>query len=52
MEWLGRAGYRQAGTRELIAVAGNLGRARRVLNLLTGRYLYPARQRWFPGAGG
>jgi hypothetical protein len=58
LDWLGRSAYRAAaegadrGVQELAAVAQAFNRARRVLNVLTGRYLYPARERWFPGAGG
>jgi hypothetical protein len=58
LEWLGRRAYRlalrSAGTpaADLRALAEGFGPARRVLNLLTGRYLYPARERWFPAADG
>lgn len=57
LEWLGRRAYRVAarsGTveRELREVAEAFGRARRVLNVLTGRHLRPRRERWFPSAGG
>lgn len=52
LEWLGRAAYRLAGHEELTAVAEAFSRGRRVLNLLTSRYLCPTRERWFPGAGG
>jgi hypothetical protein len=58
LEWLGRRAYRLAAdsspadAAELLDVAGSFGRARRVLNLLTDRYLYPSRERWFPGTGG
>jgi hypothetical protein len=58
LDWLGRSAYRASaeeadrGVQELAAVAHAFNRARRVLNVLTGRYLYPARERWFPGAGG
>jgi hypothetical protein len=57
LEWLGRRAYRlavRAGTaeRELREVAESFGRARRVLNVLTGRHLHPTRERWFPTAGG
>ena len=57
LEWLGRRAYRLAARaaatsdRELREVAEAFGRARRVLNVLTGRYLYPSRERWFPSAG-
>jgi hypothetical protein len=57
LEWLGRRAYRlaaRAGTaeHELLEVADAFGRARRVLNVLTGRHLRPQRERWFPTAGG
>jgi hypothetical protein len=52
LEWLGRSAYRLAGSEESAAVADAFNRARRVLNLLTSRYLYPTRERWFPGTGG
>jgi hypothetical protein len=53
LEWLGRRAYRlavRAGTaeRELREVAEAFGRARRVLNVLTGRQLHLTRERWFP----
>jgi hypothetical protein len=56
LEWLGRRAYRlaaratAASDRELREVADAFGRARRVLNVLTGRHLYPRRERWFPSA--
>ncbi len=55
LEWLGRRAYRLAaraggGEGELRDVAEAFGRARRVLNVLTGRHLYPTRERWFPTA--
>src|SRR5437899_2842571 len=56
LEWLGRRAYRltirQAGASagELRALVEDFGSARRVLNLITGRYLYPSRARWFPSA--
>jgi hypothetical protein len=54
LEWLGRRAYdlamradpRQRG--ELATVVEGFGRARRVLNVLTRRHLFPARERWFP----
>ena len=58
LDWLGRSAYRAAaegadvGVGELPGVAHTFHTARRVLNVLTGRYLYPARERWFPGTGG
>lgn len=53
LEWLGRASYRQAerapGAPEVLPeVAERFVEARRFLNLLTDRYLYPVRERWFP----
>jgi hypothetical protein len=56
LEWLGRRSYRlavRAGAAEpeLREVAEAFGRARRVLNVLTGRHLYPSRERWFPAGG-
>jgi hypothetical protein len=52
LEWLGRRAYAlaAAGSREplLDEVVQGFGRARRVLNLLTARYLRPSRDRWFP----
>lgn len=58
LEWLGRRAYRLAGRAggadapELAVVGEGFGRARRVLNVLTRRYLFPSRERWFPlGAG-
>jgi hypothetical protein len=56
LEWVGRRAYRLAaraatGERELHEVAEAFGRARRVLNVLTGRHLHPRRERWFPSTG-
>jgi hypothetical protein len=57
MEWLGRRSYRLtlraagASAAELRGLVEGFGSARRVLNLLTGRYLYPSRERWFPTSG-
>jgi hypothetical protein len=56
LEWLGRRAYRLAlraetAERELREVADAFGRARRVLNVLTGRHLHPRRERWFPTTG-
>ena len=54
LEWLGRRAYRltaewsPAEQPDLVEVAEAFGRARRVLNLVTSRYLYPSRERWFP----
>jgi hypothetical protein len=57
LEWLGRRAYRVAGRNdpdeaELEPFIAGFGRARRVLNMLTQRYLFPARERWFPPAEG
>jgi len=58
LEWLGRRAYgvsaewSPAGAPELLEVAEAFGRARRVLNLVTARYLYPSRERWFPAGQG
>jgi len=58
LEWLGRRAYRMATRaskrpdRELREVAESFGRARRVLNVLTGRHLYPRREQWFPSREG
>jgi hypothetical protein len=58
LEWLGRRAYllgsRGPGpsSRELRDVAESFGRARRVLNVLTGRHLYPTRERWLPSPEG
>jgi hypothetical protein len=56
LEWIGRRAYRLASRAspdapELRAVGEAFGRARRVLNVLTGRHLRPTRERWFPSAG-
>ena len=56
LEWLGRRAYRLASVAagasgsELSGVVDGFGRARRILNLLTRRYLYPSRDRWFSSA--
>jgi hypothetical protein len=56
LEWLGRRAYRLAARAtagpdpELREVSEAFGRARRVLNVLTARHLFPARERWFPGS--
>jgi hypothetical protein len=58
LEWLGRRAYgvsaewSAVGAPELLEVAEAFGRARRVLNLVTARHLYPSRERWFPGGEG
>jgi hypothetical protein len=58
LEWLGRRAYRlavRAGrppAAELEGLVGGFGHARRVLNLLTSRYIYPSRELWFPMARG
>jgi hypothetical protein len=57
LEWLGRHAYRlaarggDAAAAELRDVAAGFSRARRVLNVLTSRHLYPSRDRWFPRSG-
>lgn len=54
LEWLGRRAYglamraSRSQAAELRDVVEWFGRARRVLNVLTQRYLYPSRERWFP----
>jgi hypothetical protein len=53
LEWLGRRAYNVTAEwapedADLVEVAEAFGRARRVLNLVTSRYLYPSRDRWFP----
>jgi hypothetical protein len=56
LEWLGRRAYgvtaewSPRAEPDLVEVAEAFGRARRVLNLVTARYLYPSRGRWFPAA--
>jgi hypothetical protein len=60
LEWLGPRWYRQAaaGTpipavaRLLGDVAARFEAARRFLNFVTDRYLFPRRDRWFPAPGG
>lgn len=62
LEQVGRHGYRQAwrateGTshspaRVLGELASEFGHARRTLNFLTDRYLFPIRDEWFPVAEG
>lgn len=56
LEWLGRRSYRLAdqasgGSFELFPMLGDVaerfGEARRILNFLTDRYLFPLRRRWF-----
>jgi hypothetical protein len=53
LEWLGRRAYRLAGRAsgvdapELAVIGDGFGRARRVLNVLTQRYVFPSRERWF-----
>jgi hypothetical protein len=59
LEWLGPRWYRAAADRTpvtaLSRVLGDLAtrfdQARRFLNHLTDRYLFPVRNRWFPAAG-
>ncbi|HKF78140.1 MAG TPA: hypothetical protein VKF59_18495 [Candidatus Dormibacteraeota bacterium] len=55
LEWLGRRAYGLAAggggaAADLPGLVEGFGRARRVLNMLTRRHLYPARERWFPRA--
>jgi DNA-binding transcriptional ArsR family regulator len=55
LEWLGRVSYRLAeastgGGDILPDVAARFVDARRFLNVLTDRYLFPLRERWFPVA--
>ncbi|HZP95931.1 MAG TPA: hypothetical protein VFC31_06310 [Candidatus Limnocylindria bacterium] len=56
LEWLGRVCYRLAerhavrGSDVLPEVAERIVDGRRFLNLLTDRYLFPLRERWFPVA--
>ena len=58
LEWLGRRAYRlavRAGRPpavELEGLVAGFGSARRVLTLITSRYIYPSRERWFPTASG
>lgn len=57
LEWAGRRAYRRAAAalrppawrRAAGELAEHFGRARRILNFLTGRYLFPARTLWFEG---
>jgi hypothetical protein len=49
MEWVGKSAYGRAGE---AALAGHFRSARRLLNVLTGRHLFPIREVWFPGATG
>jgi hypothetical protein len=46
LEWIGRSAYTRAGESRL---AADFRVARRILNVLTGRYLFPIRERWFGG---
>ena len=60
LEWVGRRAYRRAAAgggpqrEQLRDVARRFGQARRVLDLLARRHLYPSRSLWFeqPGADG
>ena len=49
MEWVGRSAYGRAGE---TALARDFRSARRLLNVLTGRHLFPIREEWFGGAAG
>jgi hypothetical protein len=59
LEWLGPRWYRAAAqrtpvtglSRQLDDLATRFDQARRFLNHLTDRYLFPVRNRWFPAAG-
>jgi hypothetical protein len=48
MEWLGTAAYSRAGEGGL---ARDFRLARRLLNVLTGRHLFPVRESWFSAPG-
>jgi hypothetical protein len=48
-EWVGKAAYGRAGESGL---ARDFRTSRRLLNVLTGRYLFPIRERWFGGPPG
>ncbi|MBI2324758.1 MAG: hypothetical protein HYU87_07330 [Chloroflexi bacterium] len=53
LEWLGRVSYRAASRyaaeADVVAdVADRFVEARRFLNVLTDRYIFPVRERWFP----
>ncbi len=59
LEWLGPRWYRAAAQRTPVTglsrllddLATRFDQARRFLNHLTDRYLFPVRNRWFPAAG-
>ena len=59
LEWLGPRWYRAAAERTPVTAMSRLlgdlatrfDQARRFLNHLTDRYLFPVRNRWFPAAG-
>jgi hypothetical protein len=46
--WDARSAFGDGMTRVLRDVAAGFGQARRVLNFLTDRYLFPVREQWFP----
>jgi hypothetical protein len=49
LDWVARMSYRGAGEREVPPdVVDHVVEARRFLNVLTDRYLFPLRERWFP----
>ena len=53
LDWLGRVAYRRASMLDADVrsdVAARYLEARRFLNVLTDRYLFPLRERWFPTA--
>lgn len=58
LEWIGRRAYRQAASaggpvaQGLDPIVKDFGQARRVLDLLTRRHLFPARGSWFGRPGG
>ncbi len=48
VEWLGRSAYTRAGE---AALGADFRIARRLLNVLTARYLFPLREHWFMDPG-
>ena len=55
LEWLGRSSYRLAdlasgGPGPLSEIAAHFGDARRLLNFVTDRYVFPLREGWFGAA--
>jgi hypothetical protein len=49
--WKATEGIGGSMSRELGEVANGFGQARRILNFVTDRYLFPYRDRWFPLPG-